>query len=116
MSGPLATDPAPTRDASIARFQQQLMRWGKTNYRDFPWRATGDPYAILVSELMLRRTQARQVAPVFERFIARFSRVEVLATADPAEVEAMVLPLGLAWRTPVFQQVARELVDEWGGE
>ena len=46
--------------------------WAERHQRPFPWRETSDPYAILVVEIMLRRTRADQVIPVYQRFMARF--------------------------------------------
>src|SRR5205814_1125119 len=76
---------------------------------------TLDPFAIVVSELMLRRTRSGQVNPVFIRFMHRFPEAAQLATADHNEVEDLLRPLGLAWRLPAFQALARQLVDLQGG-
>ncbi len=49
--------------------------------RDLPWRRTRDPYAILVSEVMLQQTQVDRVLPYYTRFLERFPTVEDLAAA-----------------------------------
>ena len=54
--------------------------------RDLPWRRTRDPYAVLVSEVMLQQTQAARVAPAFERFMDRFPTLSALAAAPLAAV------------------------------
>jgi A/G-specific adenine glycosylase len=65
--------------------------------------------------MMLRRTRAGQVEPVYDRFIERFPTPQALAVA-PAELVTQVLrPLGLAWRLPAFQLVAKELVTRYRG-
>ena len=51
---------------------EALLRWYARSARDLPWRRTRDPYAILVSEVMLQQTQAARVVPRYERFLARF--------------------------------------------
>lgn len=51
-------------------FVSLLLKWSQKNLRDFPWRRTKDSYKIIIAEIMLQRTKANQVAPVFQRFIA----------------------------------------------
>ena len=50
-------------DKKMIFIRDNVLQWGKTNMRDFPWRKTKDPYKILISELMLHRTRAEQVEP-----------------------------------------------------
>ena len=49
-----------------------LLDWYARMKRPLPWRATRDPYALLVSEVMLQQTQAARVVPYYEAFLARF--------------------------------------------
>ena len=49
-----------------------LLEWYERVRRPLPWRATRDPYALLVSEVMLQQTQALRVVPYYERWLARF--------------------------------------------
>jgi A/G-specific adenine glycosylase len=63
-----------------------LLQWYSQNGRDLPWRETRDPYAILVSEIMLQQTQVERVVPRYERWLERWPTVEALAAATPAEV------------------------------
>ncbi len=63
-----------------------LLAWYARSARDLPWRRTRDPYAILVSEVMLQQTQVERVVPRYERWLARWPTVEALAAASPAEV------------------------------
>jgi A/G-specific adenine glycosylase len=62
-----------------------LLDWYGRNGRDLPWRKTRDPYAILVSEVMLQQTQVERVVPRFERWLARWPTVAALAQASPAD-------------------------------
>jgi A/G-specific adenine glycosylase len=66
--------------------EEQLLAWFRTNARDLPWRRTRDPYAILVSEVMLQQTQVDRVVPRYERWLARWPTVEALAAASAADV------------------------------
>jgi A/G-specific adenine glycosylase len=63
-----------------------LLEWFAENGRDLPWRRTRDPYAILVSEVMLQQTQVERVVPRYLSWLERWPTVEVLAAATPAEV------------------------------
>lgn len=103
-------------DDAAAFFRPAVLGWWRDHRRTFPWRETREPYAVLMAEIMLRRTRADQAARVFERFLARFPDPATLDAADPDEVAAIVRPLGLDWRTPAFKRIARALVGEHGGE
>jgi A/G-specific adenine glycosylase len=61
----------------------RLLTWFGENGRDLPWRRTTDPYAILVSEVMLQQTQVERVIPRWRRWLERWPTVEALA-ASPA--------------------------------
>jgi A/G-specific adenine glycosylase len=63
-----------------------LLRWFAENGRDLPWRRTRDPYAILVSEVMLQQTQVERVVPCYLAWLERWPTVEALAAASPAEL------------------------------
>lgn len=101
---------------SVHRVHKQLLSWGAIHGRQYPWRATTSSYAILMAEMMLRRTRANQVVPVYQRFIERFPCASALATGSADEIAAMLYPLGLAWRMPAFQLLARHLVQEHHGD
>jgi A/G-specific adenine glycosylase len=63
-----------------------LLRWFDTSARDLPWRRTRDPYAILVSEVMLQQTQVERVVPRYRGWLERWPNAEALAAASPADV------------------------------
>ncbi len=58
-----------------------LLAWFRENGRDLPWRRTNNPYAILVSEIMLQQTQVERVIPRYERWLERWPTVDALAAA-----------------------------------
>jgi A/G-specific adenine glycosylase len=66
--------------------QHALLAWYAENRRDLPWRHTHDPYAILVSEVMLQQTQVARVVPRYLAWLERWPAVADLAAASPAEV------------------------------
>jgi A/G-specific adenine glycosylase len=63
-----------------------LLAWFAANARDLPWRHTSDPYAVLVSEVMLQQTQAARVVPRWSEWLERWPTVESLAAAPRSEV------------------------------
>src|ERR671938_931378 len=63
-----------------------LLAWFGEHGRDLPWRRTRDPYAILVSEVMLQQTQVERVVPRYLAWLERWPTVEALAAASPADV------------------------------
>jgi A/G-specific adenine glycosylase len=66
--------------------RESLLAWFEANGRDLPWRRTRDPYAILVSEVMLQQTQVERVVPRYLAWLERWPTVEALAAALAAEV------------------------------
>jgi A/G-specific adenine glycosylase len=63
-----------------------LLEWFEAAARDLPWRRTRDPYAILVSEVMLQQTQVERVVPRFQRWLERWPTAAALAAATTADV------------------------------
>jgi A/G-specific adenine glycosylase len=66
--------------------KEQLLAWYRENGRDLPWRDTRDPYAILVSEVMLQQTQVDRVLPRWRAWLERWPTMHALAAASPADV------------------------------
>jgi len=66
--------------------KQQLLAWYREFGRDLPWRHTNDPYAILVSEVMLQQTQVERVIPRWRAWLVRWPTVHALAAASVGEV------------------------------
>ena len=68
------------------RFRRHLVAWFRRHGRDLPWRRTRDPYAVLVSEVMLQQTQVSRVTEYWPRFLESFPTLEQLAAAPPGRV------------------------------
>jgi A/G-specific adenine glycosylase len=66
--------------------ERLLAEWYAANARDLPWRRARDPYAILVSEVMLQQTQVQRVVPRYLAWLERWPSVQALAAAQPADV------------------------------
>jgi A/G-specific adenine glycosylase len=98
-----------------ASLVDRLMTWGAQVRRDLPWRRTRDPWAVLVSELMLQQTQVPRVLPRFERFLERFPTPAACAAAAPGAVVAAWDGLGYNRRAVHLHRAATAMVDHHGG-
>ena len=85
---------------------QALLDWYERVRRPLPWRATRDPYALLVSEVMLQQTQAARVVPYYHAFLERFPDPPALAAAPAADVLAAWSGLGYNRRALALQRAA----------
>jgi A/G-specific adenine glycosylase len=98
----------------IPKLRRDLLRWYAAAKRDLPWRRTRDPYAILVSELMLQQTQVKTALPYYEAFMRRFPDAAVLAGAGEREVLAAWAGLGYYRRARFLQAAARAITGAGG--
>ncbi len=94
---------------------RQLLEWYGKEGRRLSFRASSDPFHILVAEIMLRKTTARQVDRVFREFIRRFPTPSSLASAPEGEVEAVLRPLGIRSRARALIEIARAIQEHHGG-
>ena len=83
-----------------------LLEWYERVRRPLPWRETRDPYALLVSEVMLQQTQALRVVPYYERWLERFPDPASLAAAPVRDVLALWSGLGYNRRALTLQRAA----------
>jgi A/G-specific adenine glycosylase len=89
-----------------------LLAWFERHGRhDLPWRRTSDPYAVLVSEVMLQQTQVARVVPRYERWLERWPTVEALAAASSADVILEWQGLGYNRRGLNLHRAARIVAD-----
>ena len=92
---------------ALQRFGRLLRAWYRKHARDLPWRRTRDPYAILVSELMLQQTQVLRVEPRWHEFLAEFPTLHSIAAADVSQVEEAWEGLGYYARARNLHRTAR---------
>jgi A/G-specific adenine glycosylase len=85
---------------------EALLTWYERVRRPLPWRETRDPYALLVSEVMLQQTQALRVVPYYERWLARFPDADALARAPVRDVLVAWSGLGYNRRALALQRAA----------
>ena len=92
-----------------------LLAWYADAQRDLPWRRTGDPYAVWISEVMLQQTLVKTVIPYYLRFMGLFPTVDHLARTDLQQVLKVWEGLGYYSRCRNLHHTARMITDQWKG-
>ncbi|MBI2867681.1 MAG: A/G-specific adenine glycosylase [Chloroflexi bacterium] len=100
--------------ATAPWLRRRVLAWYRAHGRGFPWRETRDPYAILVSEVMLQQTQTSRVVPSYQRFLQRFPTFERLAQAPLSEVIRAWSGLGYNRRAVWLHRIAQEVMERGG--
>jgi A/G-specific adenine glycosylase len=101
--------------AHARAFRRRLLAWYTRHQRPLPWRRTRDPYAILVSEIMLQQTQVARVQEYWTRFLRRYPTVDALAAASADAVHESWSGLGYYARARNLHAAARQVVRDHGG-
>jgi len=100
--------------APLDDLRDALLRWYGAVRRDLPWRRTTDPYAILVSEVMLQQTQVARVVPRWEAWLERWPSAASLAAASRADVLREWVGLGYNRRAVALHAAAAAVArDGW---
>jgi A/G-specific adenine glycosylase len=105
MSGPNA----------IRAFQESLLEAAPQLHRSLPWSSESDPWAILVSEVMLQQTQVARVIPAWLNFLELFPTPQACATAPLADILRAWQGMGFARRARNLQLAAQVIVENFDG-
>ncbi len=109
----------------IQKFQKDILDWYQKNKRDLPWRRPslklwndwqGDPYKVLVSEIMSQQTQIARVIPKYHAWLQKFPTVFDLASASTRDVLLLWSGLGYNRRALYLQKCAQEIVEKYQGK
>jgi len=104
-------------DKTRIRFlRNKVTKWFEKNGRKYPWRGISDPFRILIAEMMLQRTKADQVKPVYLHFFSIFKSVHEVANSSNEKLEGLLFPLGLKWRIKKFKEVSEVLKNNFKGK
>jgi len=108
---------APLDDVDLDSVRTALVEWYEADHRDFPWRRTTDPYAILVSEVMSQQTQLGRVVEAWEDFLDEWPTVGDLAAADRADVVRFWSDHSLGYnnRAKYLHEAAQQVTTEFDG-
>jgi len=97
-------------------FVKEVLRWYNHNRKSYPWRLTKNPYKILTTEMLLRKTTRMQVKRVFPIFFKKFPTVKSLAHAEQKEIEKIVTSLGMErTRSKLLLDVAKTISKTYHG-
>ena len=103
--------------SKLQKFTSTLLDWWERRRFDYPWRKTSDPYRILISELMLRKTTRKQVKKVYEEFFLKYPTVEALSQAHIESIENTIKSLGMHHtRSKALKEIAEIIMDEYNGK
>jgi A/G-specific adenine glycosylase len=106
-----------SQNPTIAAFKKTIWaHYRREGRRALPWRHTRNPYAILVSEIMLQQTQVARVEEYYKRFIKRFPNFRSLASAKTSDVLRAWQGLGYNRRALFLKRSAEMVVKEYGGK
>lgn len=106
----------PVEPGVRRRFKRRLLAWFRRHGRDLPWRRTREPWAILVSEVMLQQTQVARVLDYWPRFLSRFPHPAALAAASPGQVREAWDGLGYYRRAANLHALARVVTQQHRGQ
>ncbi|RQH00706.1 A/G-specific adenine glycosylase [Natrarchaeobius oligotrophus] len=97
--------------------RERLIEWYEDDHREFPWRRTDDPYAILVSEVMSQQTQLGRVVEAWSSFLERWPTAAALAAADRADVVGFWTDHSLGYnnRAKYLHEAAAQVESEYDG-
>jgi A/G-specific adenine glycosylase len=93
-----------------------VLRFAEHGLRPLPWRATRDPWAVMVSEVMLQQTQATRVVEPYTRFVDQFPTPRACAAAETGAVLQAWQGLGYNRRGRDLHRAAQAVVERHGGE
>lgn len=98
-------------DAAIREIQSILLKWGPDHFREFPWRSPKNGWHGLAAEVLLQRTRAESVVPVYREFVERFPEPADLGDASEEEILDVIGTLGLHWRAPLLKKLGHALAE-----
>ena len=111
---PVAFATLPVMAATLPGIRRRILKWFGRERRDLPWRHSREPWAVLVSEVMLQQTQASRIAERFPAFLARYPTPQAMAHASEADVLAAWTGLGYNRRALLLRRAASLIVaDGW---
>lgn len=103
-------------DKKSLKFVETILTWWNTNKRPLPWRNTKDPYIILVTEILLRKTTATQVNSIFYEFFDEYPTLKDLSHSDSKKLKKLISSLGLSnQRTEQLLKLSNVIIEMYDG-
>jgi A/G-specific adenine glycosylase len=98
------------------RLRRRVVAWFNKFGRQFAWRVTKDPYEILLSELLLQKTDAAKVVVAYPQFLKSYPNPQKLARASLGKLARMLQSIGLVKRAGFLKRIGQKLVREYDGQ
>ncbi len=107
----------PLRDFPITAMRDNLLQWWiLSGRRDFPWRETNDPFKVLIAEILLHRTKAEQIVPLYQPFLNQYPDIHSVAKSSPDELAKLLRSAGLNWRWKLLHSMAVNIETKFNGQ
>ncbi len=104
---------APER---IGAIQEALLKWFSAFGRKFPWRASNEPFDVLIAEKLLQQTSVREeTIRIYDDLRSLFPSAKSLSEANIDQIREMILPLGLHYRARELVDLAQEISEKYNG-
>lgn len=98
-------------------FMRYIIEWWENHRRNFSWRNTDDPYYLLITEILLRKTTAEQVKSVYPIFLKKYPTVKDLYQADKKDLEKILYHLGMEKkRSKELLIMSKQIFEEYDGQ
>lgn len=98
------------RDSPVEEIRGNLLGWwNSVGQRHFPWREIQDPFKVLVAEILLHRTRADQIVPLYQFFLEKYPDLHSIANSSPDELEKSFHSAGLHWRWKLLHSMAVDI-------
>ena len=97
------------RRSEIRAFRRGVIGFHRRCGREFPWRESSEPYAVLIGEVLLQRTRAEHTPATYRRFLSLWPTPEALSKASTERIEDVIAPLGLRKRAAQLRKLGSEL-------
>ncbi len=105
------------RDFPVEEIRNNLLKWWEpSGRRYFPWRQTHDPFKILIAEILLHRTRAEQIVPLYQDFLTRYPDIHSIARSSPEELAESLRSAGLHWRWKLLHSMAIDIETRFNGQ
>lgn len=97
------------KDDIKKQFQKIVLKWAEGNLIEYPWRKNRNPYRVLICEILLIRTKAPQVVPVYIEFMKMYPTLENFLKLNRDVIENLIKSLGLAFRANMIAEIAFDI-------
>jgi A/G-specific adenine glycosylase len=107
----------PLCNFPVANMREDLLQWWiLSGKRDFPWRETNDPYKVIIAEILLHRTRAEQIVPLYHLLLNQYPDIHTLAESSPDELTRLLRSSGLHWRWKFLHSMAVNIEMKFNGQ